>query len=407
MDRRTALAEIIATSDQALEERPGDPVARALSIYAKALSLATQGDENALPDLANELEAIVARNPAEAEPRMLLVRAYRNLKRAEDAVPVIEGAISLDPFNPTLHYELGATYMDLRRPDEARAALERSLELEPAQPNAYTNLGILSLFDGDGVGYVSHFLKAVAVDPRDHELPGILALFLYQLGIVDVADEFRRRVMTLSPNSEIAFQLDLERAKAIGDTEAAIAAARRAVKDDIDDRRFAFGGAVQYLMRTAVAQGRIDEEMAWIETEKPGAFDVDAAQIPSKVRTIQGVAFDGWVETLPHNEVLRRLDVMLAYADSMGVDPTENPDTHISILVLRGEIDQAIEVALREVFSDSVALHLNWRETLSQPRYAKFLEDERVQEAIRRWEDEEAALRGSVESYFKDMHAAS
>ena len=53
-----------------------------------------------------------------------------------------------------------------------------------------------------------------------------------------------------------------------------------------------------------------------------------------------------------------------------------------------------------------MALHLDWRETLSQPRYAKFLEDERVQEAIRRWEDEEAALRGSVESYFKDMHAA-
>jgi hypothetical protein len=74
--------------------------------------------------------------------------------------------------------------------------------------------------------------------------------------------------------------------------------------------------------------------------------------------------------------------------------------------VLRGEIDQAIEIALQEVFPDSVALHLDWRETLSQPGYAPFLEDERVQQAIRRWEDEEAALRGSVQSYFADMHAA-
>jgi TolB-like protein/Tfp pilus assembly protein PilF len=406
MDRRTAIAEIIATADQALAERPGDPVARALSIYAKALSLSAQGDENALPDLANELEAIVARNPAEAEPRMLLVRAYRNLKRSADALPVIEGAISLDPFNPTLHYELGATFMELRRPDEARTALERSLELEPAQPNAYTNLGILSLFEGDGVGYVSHFLKAVAVDPRDHELPGILAMFLYQLGIVEVADEFRRRVMTLSPNSEIAYQLDLERAKAIGDTDTGIAAARRAIQNDIDDRRHAFGGAVEYLMQTALAQGRIEEEMAWIESQKPGAFDVDAAQVPSKVRMIQGAAFDIWIETLPREEVLRRLDVMLAYARAQGVDPTEDPGSHIGILVLRGEIDQAIEIALQEVFPDSVALHLDWRETLSQPGYAPFLEDERVQQAIRRWEDEEAALRGSVQSYFADMHAA-
>jgi TolB-like protein/Tfp pilus assembly protein PilF len=406
MDRRTALAEIIAISDQALEERPDDPVAKALSIYAKALTLGFQGDENALPDLANELEAIVARAPAEAEPRMLLVRAYKNLKRVEDAVPIIEGALSLDPFNPALHYELGTAYMDLRRPKEARAALERSLELEPAQPNAYTNLGVLSLFSGDGVGYVSHFVKAVAVDPRDHELPGILAMFLYRLGIVEVADEFRRRVLTLSPNSEIAYQLDLERAKAIGDTEAAITAARRAVQNDIDDRRFAFGGAVQYLIRTSVAQGRIEEEMAWIESQKPGAFDVDAAQIPAKARTIQSVAFDGWAEMLPNDEVLQRLDALLAYADSMGVDPMENPETRMSILVLRGQVDEAIEVALNEIFTEPVALHLDWRETLSQPRYAEFVEDERVQEAIRRWEDEEAALRGSVESYFKDMHAA-
>ena len=312
----------------------------------------------------------------------------------------------IDPFNPILHYELGVAYMELRRPDEARAALERSLELEPAQPNAYTNLGFLSLFEGDGVGYVSHFVKAVAVDPRDHELPGILAQFLYRLGIVDVADEFRRRVLTLSPNSAIAYQLDLARARAIGDTEAGIAAARRAVEDDIENRRFAYGDAVQYLIRTAVLQDRIEDEMAWIESRKPGVFDVDAAQVPSKLRTIQGVAFDGWSETLSRDELLRRLDVMLEYAESQGVDPTENPDSHISILVLRGQIDLAIEIALNEVFSQSVAMHLNWRDMLSQPRYASLVKDERVQQAIKRWEDEEAALRGSVESYFADMHAS-
>jgi hypothetical protein len=88
------------------------------------------------------------------------------------------------------------------------------------------------------------------------------------------------------------------------------------------------------------------------------------------------------------------------------VDPTENPDSHISILVLRGQIDLAIEIALNEVFSQSVAMHLNWRDMLSQPRYASLVKDERVQQAIKRWEDEEAALRGSVESYFADMHAS-
>ncbi len=90
----------------------------------------------------------------------------------------------------------------------------------------------------------------------------------------------------------------------------------------------------------------------------------------------------------------------------MGIDPTEDPDTHIGILVLHGKIDEAIELALEEVFSETVATHLKWRDTLAQPRYAEFAADPRIQEAIERWEDEEASLRGSVEAFFADMHAS-
>ena len=406
MDQRQALAEIIAMTDQALDQRPDDPVAKALSIYAKAVSLASQGDENALSDLVNELETIVARAPSELEPRILLVRAYKNVKRLEDVLPVLEGALSLDPFNPALHYELGTALMELERTDEARVSLERSLELEPSQPNAYTNLGVLGLQEGDGVGYVSHFLKAVAVDPRDHELPAILAMFLYQLGIVEVADEFRERVLALGPTSTVAYQLDVMRARAVGDREASIEAARRAVTDDIEDRRFAFGGAIQYLIRTAVEDGRIDEEFAWLEQQHPGIFDIDAAQVRGKFRNVQGVAFDGWIQTETRDEVMRRLDVMLAYAESMGVDPMADPDARIAILVLQGNVDEAIEIALNEVFTRPVALHLNWRDTFLQPQYAEFVKDERVQDAMQRWEQDEQALRGSVESYFADMHAS-
>jgi TolB-like protein/Tfp pilus assembly protein PilF len=406
MDQRSAMAEIIAMSDQALEERPDDPVARAASIYAKAISLALQGDQAALTDLVNELETIVARAPMAHEARLLLVRAYKNVQRVEDVPPVLEGALSLDPFNPALHYELGVAYLDLDRSDEAQAALERSLELEPAQPNAYFYLGILSLQEGDGVGYVGHFLKAVAVDPKDHELPGLLAQFLYDLGVIEVADEFRERVLALSPTSTVAYQLDLTRARAMGDPEAGVAAARRAVTDDIEDRHFAFGGALQFLIRTAVREGRIDDELAWIESQHPGIFDVDAPQVSAKFHDAQSTAIDGWIAALPHDEVMRRLDIVMAYEDSLGIDPTADPDMHIAILVLRGQVDEAIEVALNEVFANSVAANLNWRDTMLQPHYAELVADTRVQGAMKRWEDEEQALRGSVEAYFADMHAS-
>jgi TolB-like protein/Tfp pilus assembly protein PilF len=406
MDQRTAIGEIIAISEQALTDRPDDPVAKATSIYAKAMSLASKGDPNAFTDLVSELEAIVARAPAALEPRLLLVRAYSSLKRFDDCLPILEGALTLDPFNPALHFEMGTAYMKLKRPDEARAALERSLKLEPAQPNAYTNLGVLSLQAGDGVGYAGHFLKALAVDPKDHELPGMLAMFLYELGVVEVADEFRRRVLALSPTSTVAYQLEIARAKALGDTEASIAAARRAIEDDIENRRFAFGSAVQHLIRTGVQQGRVEEELAWLDEQNPGMFDVDAVQLPLKLRSSQSLAFDGWVNYLPNDEVRRRLDTFLTYVESLGVDPTENPNTHIGILLIRGQIDEAIELALDTVFSESVAMHLDWRDTWLQPHYAEVVEDERIQAAMARWEDEEASLRGSVESYFADMHAS-
>jgi tetratricopeptide (TPR) repeat protein len=329
------------------------------------------------------------------------------VQRFEDCIPVLEDALAFDPFNPTLHYELGAALMHAERWDEARAALEKSLEIEPAQPNAYTNLGFLSLQEGDGVGMARAFTNAIAVDPKDHELPGMLAEFLYELGLVDIADAFRERVLALAPTSSVAYQLELSRAISVGDVDASVAAARRTVEDKVEDRRFAFGGALQHLIRSAAQDERIEEELAWINEQEPGIFNVDATRMPQRYRSVQGVAFDAWIRILPIEEVNRRLDVMIAYAESVGIDLTENPNAHVRILALRGKTDEAIEIALEEVFSQSVATNLTWRDAWMQPQYADIMTDPRVQEAILRWDEEEAALRGSVQSWFADLHASS
>ena len=407
MDSETANAEIIAITDQVLAVHPDDPVAKATSLYAKAMSLVAMGDTAAMRDLASELEIIVNSSPASYEPRLLLVRAYTALQQNEKCLPLLEGALSLDKFNPALHYELGMAYIRLERWDEAKAALENSLELEPKQPNAYTYLGAIAEQSGDGATMVKQFINAISVDPQDHELPGMLALFLYQVGLVEIADDFRNRVLTLAPTSPVAYQVELARARAVGDLEGSIEAARRAIEDDVEDRRLAFSGAVQHLIRTAVKTDRVEEEMAWLEEQQPGIFDVDSTVVPKKFRGVRGTAFDGWVQILPREEVLRRLDVLLAYASSFGQDPTDKPATHVSILTLRGEIEEAIEVALKDLFSQSVALNPYWRDMLLQPHYAEVVADPRVQEAMRRWEAEEAELRASVESYFADLHAAT
>ena len=407
MEQDEAFLQIIAITDQVLAVEPDNAIARAASLFAKTGTRMIQGDMDTNADLVPQLEAIVAEAPDELQVRILLVRAYQIQQQDEKSIQILTEALHQDPFNPAIHYELGTANVRLERWEAARAALEKSLEIEPAQPNAYIYLAVVSLQSGDGVGYVSQFMKSLSVDPKDHELPGVLATFLYQLGLVEIGDDFRARVQALAPTSEVAYRIEMLRAMAIGDEEASIASARRAVQDDISERRFSYGGAVQHLLRTAVRNGNVDEVSAWIEERAPGIFDIDAELVQQKYRLAQRVAFDAWYVSLPHEEVLRRLDALIDYAASAGFDLSQNPATHMGILAIRGETEEAIDIALNEVFTDSVALNLGWRETFAQAQFKDIVGDPRIETALKRWEDEEAALRGQVQAYFADLHAAN
>ncbi|MBT8089858.1 MAG: hypothetical protein KJO01_06600 [Gammaproteobacteria bacterium] len=407
MEQDDAFRKITAITDQVLVVEPDNAIARAASLFARTGTRAIHGDIDATADLVPQLEAIVAEAPDELQVRILLVRAYQAQQQGEKSIQVLTDALQRDPFNPAIYYELGTANVRLERWEEARAALQKSLEIEPAQPNAHVYLAQVSLQSGDGVGYASQFMKSLSIDPKDHELPGVLAAFLYQLGLVEIGDEFRTRVQVLAPTSEVAYRIELLRAMAVGDREASIASARRAVRDDIPERRFSYGGAVQHLLRSAVRDGNVDEVSAWIEERAPGIFDIDADLVQPKYRLAQGVAFDAWYITLPREEVLRRLDVLIDSAASVGFDVFQNPATRFSILTMRGETEKAIDVALNEIFTDSVALNLGWRETIAQTQYKDIVADPRIQAALKRWEDEEAALRGQVQAYFADLRAAN
>ncbi len=358
-----------------------------------------------MQNAVSKLETLVAKAPDELQVRILLVRVYQRTQRVDEALPLLEAALQRDPFNPRILYELGTIYMALDRWDEARASLEKSLEIEPAQPNVYTQLGNISLTQGDGVGFVQQFLKAIKVDPRDHELPGSLAAFLYQLGLFEEGDDFRNRVMAIAPTSPIAYRIELLRAIYSGDEEASIASARRAIEDDIDDRRFAFGGAAQHLLRTAARRGTVAEEIAYLELQAPGILDIEASSTPLKYRSVQYSAFDAWYVTLSGDEIAARIDKLLAIARSYGFDPEDDPAVRIGSLALQGRTEDAITIALEQFFTRPVSRHLGWQQDLAQAQFADFVDDPRVQAALRRWEEAEGVLRETVRVFLADVQA--
>ena len=407
MDQQTAIAEIDAITQQVLNDRPNDATARAISIFA---SVFRRAQSEGLPEFESaiqELEALIAEYPKSLEPKFLLVRFYQGTQQLDKAIELMQGALERDPYNASILYELGTLYAAVEDWDRSTEALAASLQIEPAQPNAFVVIGQSALHQGDGAEYLRQFMRAIEVDPFDHELPGLIAMLLYDLGLVEEGDEFRKRVVAVAPNSEIAYRLELLRAIVTDDIEAGQAAAWRAIEDDVGDRRTAFTGAVHYLLRTAIRQGRVEEELAALEERVPGILNIASAQTRPKYRSAQGAAFDAWYVSLPRDEFLAQLDEILRLLSESGIDASDNPGTAVAIHAYRGEYEQAADVALERYFTQPVGMNLGWRRNLAQAQFAPLLEDERIKAEVARWEREEEALRTQVRNWLNDLSSNS
>lgn len=407
LDRNTAFSQIAALADQVLAADAGNAHASSLASFIVAMD-AVQ-DENAEPlfDAIERLEQFCARQPEDYRIRFLLTRLYQTIQQNDRALELQLQAHDIDPYNARILFELGSLYAYMDRWDEARDALTKSLEIEARQPNAYVRLAQVSLQTGDGLEYLQYLLKAMAVDPRDHELPGMIASFLYNLELFEAGDEFRDRVVAVAPTSAMAYHLELLRAVRSGDEEAIVASARRAIEDDVEQRMNAYAGSIRYLLRIAAKNGRYEQESEWLESVAPGILDVDATSVPMKYRDAQAAALDAWYTILPREEFLERIEKILAFADTFGIDPLAEPQSRVAVMALRGQVEEATEFALQEVLSQPVVSNLGWRHSLELAQYENIVADTRVQQALQRWDEEWSALQVRVSSYLEDLSSAS
>lgn len=405
MTEADALPSVLAMTNQVLQSSPDDVGARALQVVARTGQQLSAGESTSIGSMISELEGLVAANPDDYAVRLLLSKMLQGVQRFDDALQLQKVSLQAEPYNARIHYEIGSLSLELDRLDEARSALETSLEIEPRQPNAFLKLGLIALKTGDGVDYIRQSLRAMEIDSRDHEIPAFIGVFLYQLGLVEEADDFRDRVVTIAPTSEAAYRLELVRAISLNDTEAAITAARRAIEDRVGDRQFAFGGAVEYLLRAAAENGSIDAEIEYLQSHWPGLLDVDAPAVPVKHLTAQLVAFDAWYQALPRSELLRRVDKVEETIAGFGGGIKLDAIGRLTAMALRGETDAAIELALSEVFNRPVIMDLEWQKRYSQPQFAALMADSRIQAAARKWEAEEVAVREAVARFLADLSA--
>ena len=403
MATEDAFAMAGALTQQVLDVMPDDPVSLAIRYYLDGMPDGNEREPAAVFESIDALEALVVQHPDEYEVRSLLSRLLVAVQRYDRALELQLDALARDPLNARILYEVGGLYLNMGEFEQAREALNRSLEYEPDQPNAHLRLGVIAIRTGDGVEFLKQQLEAMRDDPRDYEMPGLIAMFLYRLELVTEGDDFRNLVATEAPTSDLAYLLDLLRARAVGDEAAGVAAARRAIEDDIGNRNSAYASAVGYLLNVARINDRLDEEFEWLERTAPDMLNVDAQAVPTKYRAAQLAAADAWYLTLPREEFERRLERLGELSRARGVDPLADPESRLRFLATTGETERAVSLALELVSNQHVTANLGYSDKLAQPYFDSLRADPRIQSALERWREQENELRRSVARFLAEF----
>jgi len=123
--------EAVQAFQRCLALRPRD------SLAADGVGLSYEG-LNRMADAITWLQTAISWQEASqqktAEPYVDLGDLFTQQARFDDALPVLQNAIAIDPRNIRAHEKLGKVYLNLDRLAEAQSEFEKTISLDPEQP---------------------------------------------------------------------------------------------------------------------------------------------------------------------------------------------------------------------------------------------------------------------------------
>ncbi|MCX7149145.1 MAG: tetratricopeptide repeat protein [Rhodocyclales bacterium] len=152
---------------------------------------------------------ILGQRPNQPLALKALSFALIGLGRFEDALPVLEFAVSRHAGDPELQNNLGIVLHSQLRWDEAEACFKRALALEPKDYEIWKNLGLACFKQHRWDEAIQHLLKAIEYHPEDYvEAIGHLAEALASVYRLDEALVCLRELHNNDPdNSQLLCQL--------------------------------------------------------------------------------------------------------------------------------------------------------------------------------------------------------
>lgn len=195
MDSMGAAATVFA---EAIAVYPVDPRLH--------LGLGTALLEDGRPQQAlAPLQQALTLQPRLLEARLKLAETYEALGQMADAETAYRELLNQDPVHhPGAWNNLGLLYFQQQRVDEAEPVFERAISLDPNLTIAIVNLGSVRLIQQDMEAAKALFERALKQEPDNVSALGNLGLIQAQQGNFAEARDLMRRVLAITPNDQRA-----------------------------------------------------------------------------------------------------------------------------------------------------------------------------------------------------------
>jgi tetratricopeptide (TPR) repeat protein len=199
----TFLAWQPAASHEQQRDKPGQTAGAGYVEQGIRLS-----EENKWPEAIEAFKYAIRADPRSAVAFGGLGDAYLNTGKWEEALTAYKEAVRFAPTDPVAQYNLGYCYNTMGRHGEAFAPLVKATILDPGFADAYYGIGYAYLRGSQYEKAISFLKSAIRLDPNYAEAYYGLALAYTRLGKVSLAEEPRKKLLTL--DAKLVAKLDKE-----------------------------------------------------------------------------------------------------------------------------------------------------------------------------------------------------
>lgn len=142
--------------------------------------------------------AVLDETPEHSPALHLLALIATQTGHLDDALALLDRAIDVEAFDPSLYNSRGSLLLRMGRVEEAEAAFGRSIELNERLPEAHANLGNARRELGKLEAAENSYRAALAIRPESPEFSTFLATTLRELGRLDEAEKAYRQALSIT-----------------------------------------------------------------------------------------------------------------------------------------------------------------------------------------------------------------